>query len=202
VAILLLLLLVGFLIGLSVYQGRGAALSGAMPAQAPASGGVTPRTSSHPGSQESDAAGPPLTLLKHIGTALPSGAGSPPDDGRLHNLVYLRDWTPGNDPIGDGGVPGTGASGAGANGPGFGGSGPGFTGGAGGGDAPDDERTPIDFTRDSKSPPKTDSLAPPDISTAISAVPEPQSWILMILGFGGAGLMMRRRASTPKLLSP
>jgi len=194
---MLLLLLVGFLIGLSIYQSRGGTFPGGAPAQGPASG-VTPRfrgPSSHPGSQARG-----LTILNQIGTA----PASSPDAsrGRLHNLVYLRDWTPGNDPIGDGGVPGTGASGAGANGPGFGGSGPGFTGGAGGGDAPDDERTPIDFTRDSKSPPKTDSLAPPDISAAVSAVPEPQSWILMILGFGGAGLMMRRRASTPKLLSP
>jgi len=197
---MLLLLLVGFLIGLSIYQSRGGTFPGDAPAQVPATGGVTPRTSSHPGS---DAHAANLTTLKHIGTALGSGPDALRDKGRLHNLVYLRDWNPGNDPINDGGaggdVLGTGTAGTGEGGQGFGG--PGFGGGAGGGGAPDDERTPIDFTRDSQSPPKTGSIAPPDISTAISAVPEPQSWILMILGFGGAGLMMRRRLPSAKLLS-
>ena len=196
---MLLLLLVGFLIGLSIYQSRGGTFPGGAPAQGPASG-VTPRfqgPSSHPGSQARD-----LTILKQIGTA----PASSPDAsrGRLHNLVYLRDWNPGDDPINDGGVGGDvlrpGASGTGEGGHGFGAGGPGFTSGAGGGGAPEDERTPIDFTRDSQSPPSSDGFAPPDISTAISAVPEPQSWILMILGFGAAGLTMRRRSA--KLLSP
>ncbi len=196
---MLLLLVVGFLIGLSIYQSRGGTFPGGGPAQAPSSG-VTPRFQRpHPGSQARD-----LTILKQIGTAPASSPDALRDKDRLHNLVYLRDWNPGNDPINDGGVGGDvlrpGASGTGEGGHGFGG--PGFTSGAGGGGAPEDERTPIDFTRDSQSPPRSDSFAPPDISIAVSAVPEPQSWILMILGFGAAGLMMRRRLSSAKLLSP
>lgn len=36
-----------------------------------------------------------------------------------------------------------------------------------------------------------------DLDVALSAAPEPGAWALMILGFGGAGVMLRRRRSAP-----
>jgi hypothetical protein len=195
VAILLLLLLAGFLIGVSVYQGRGATLpgdggasrSGAAPGvPAPSYPGATTTRGLHAG----------LAVLEHVGAAPPSGGGGWDGAGRLHNLVLLRDWAGGNDPLRDGGangfIPGADESGTGFGGPGFFGGGFPGPGGlmafAGG---------PV-----SKPAPENDGLAPPDIAGAVSAVPEPQSWVLMILGFCAAGLGLRRRARPAKFLSP
>lgn len=36
-----------------------------------------------------------------------------------------------------------------------------------------------------------------DLDVAVSAAPEPGAWALMILGFGGAGVMLRRRRLAP-----
>jgi hypothetical protein len=34
----------------------------------------------------------------------------------------------------------------------------------------------------------------------VSAVPEPATWAMMIIGFGGAGVAIRRRRSSPHAL--
>lgn len=41
--------------------------------------------------------------------------------------------------------------------------------------------------------------ASPTITLATGAIPEPASWALMILGFGGAGAMIRRRRGLPAI---
>jgi hypothetical protein len=77
-------------------------------------------------------------------------------------------------PFPGGGIffPGGGGPGGGGGGPGGGGGGPG---GGGGG------------------PPPPPPPPPPPTPTPFSAVPEPGTWAMMLLGFGMIGLTLRRR---------
>jgi len=59
----------------------------------------------------------------------------------------------------------------------------------------------IPFSTISLSIPSTDGWIVLDVTTAVSAVPEPSTWAMMILGFTGLGVMAYRRKSKPALMA-